>query len=107
MRSEEAMADARVKLAEGALLSCVMVQHVAHVAGESTGSVLANHSQRIRAAMLLALLASQGVSSDLPPSGTCGRCVEICPWEARELSNDDGLFAERTISRLSTLADLS
>ena len=37
----------------------------------------------------------------------CGRCVEICPADAIELSLDQGLFVEKSIQRLAPLVDLS
>jgi Fe-S-cluster-containing hydrogenase component 2 len=37
----------------------------------------------------------------------CGRCVEICPADAIELSFDEDLFVKESIQRLSPLVDLS
>jgi ferredoxin len=37
----------------------------------------------------------------------CGRCVEVCPHRAIELSIHDDRFIERTIARLSPLVDIS
>jgi len=37
----------------------------------------------------------------------CGRCVEICPAEAIELSIDEKLFMRESIDRLSPLVDVS
>jgi ferredoxin len=37
----------------------------------------------------------------------CGRCVEVCPERAIELSIDDARFVENTIARLSPLVDVS
>jgi ferredoxin len=37
----------------------------------------------------------------------CGRCVEICPVDAIELSLDEDLFMRKSIERLSPLVDLS
>jgi ferredoxin len=37
----------------------------------------------------------------------CGRCVEICPADAIELSFDEDLFVRESIQRLSPLVDLS
>jgi hypothetical protein len=37
----------------------------------------------------------------------CGRCVEICPNKAIELSMDEGAYLEKTIDRITRLVDLS
>jgi ferredoxin len=37
----------------------------------------------------------------------CGRCVEVCPQQAIELTIDDAQFVERTIERLARLVDVS
>ena len=37
----------------------------------------------------------------------CGRCVEVCPQQAIELSIHDDRFIERAIARLSPLVDVS
>jgi electron transfer flavoprotein alpha subunit len=37
----------------------------------------------------------------------CGRCVEICPADAIELSFDEDRFVRESIERLSPLVDLS
>ncbi len=37
----------------------------------------------------------------------CGRCIQVCPEQAIELSIDDDRFVERAIARLSPLVDLS
>ena len=37
----------------------------------------------------------------------CGRCVEVCPEQAIELSVEDGRFIEESIARLSPLVDVS
>jgi Fe-S-cluster-containing hydrogenase component 2 len=37
----------------------------------------------------------------------CGRCVEICPADAIQLSFDEDLFVKESIQRLSPLVDLS
>jgi ferredoxin len=37
----------------------------------------------------------------------CGRCVEVCPVDAIELSFDEDLFVRESIQRLSPLVDLS
>jgi ferredoxin len=37
----------------------------------------------------------------------CGRCVEICPAEAIELSLDQELFMRQSIDRISPLVDIS
>jgi ferredoxin len=37
----------------------------------------------------------------------CGRCVEICPADAIEVSLDEDLFVRESIQRLSPLVDLS
>ncbi|MGD2145741.1 MAG: 4Fe-4S binding protein, partial [Anaerolineae bacterium] len=36
----------------------------------------------------------------------CGRCVDVCPQRAIELSIDDGLHLRRTISRIAGLVDV-
>ena len=37
----------------------------------------------------------------------CGRCVEICPPEAIELSLDEGQFMQQSIDRIDPLVDVS
>jgi ferredoxin len=37
----------------------------------------------------------------------CGRCVDVCPQQAIELSMDDSQLVERAIARLSPLVDVS
>jgi ferredoxin len=37
----------------------------------------------------------------------CGRCVDVCPQGAIEISIDDEQFVEKTIGRLSELVDVS
>ena len=36
----------------------------------------------------------------------CGRCVEICPADAIELSIDEDLFMQQSIERISPLVDV-
>ena len=36
----------------------------------------------------------------------CGRCVEMCPAEAIELSLDEDLFMRQSIERISPLVDV-
>jgi MinD superfamily P-loop ATPase len=36
----------------------------------------------------------------------CGRCVEMCPPEAIELSFDEDLFIRESIERISPLVDV-
>ncbi|MGC9347130.1 MAG: indolepyruvate ferredoxin oxidoreductase subunit alpha [Anaerolineae bacterium] len=37
----------------------------------------------------------------------CGRCVEVCPHDAIELTTPDASFVKATIDRLEPLVDLS
>jgi len=37
----------------------------------------------------------------------CGRCVDVCPQGAIEISIGDGEVVEKTIDRLSPLVDVS
>jgi ferredoxin len=37
----------------------------------------------------------------------CGRCVEICPNEAIQLSIDDDSFLQTAIERISPLVDVT
>lgn len=37
----------------------------------------------------------------------CGRCIEVCPAGAIELTIDDARFVEKSVARLSTLVDVS
>jgi heterodisulfide reductase subunit A-like polyferredoxin len=37
----------------------------------------------------------------------CGRCVDVCPQGAIQISIDESQFVEKTIERLATLVDLS
>ena len=37
----------------------------------------------------------------------CGRCVEICPLEAIELTFEPGISVERSIGRIAPLVELS
>ena len=37
----------------------------------------------------------------------CGRCVDVCPQEAIELTIDDKLFVKKSIKRIETLVDVT
>jgi Fe-S-cluster-containing hydrogenase component 2 len=37
----------------------------------------------------------------------CGRCVEVCPQQAIELSIEHGRFVEESVARISPLVDVS
>jgi len=37
----------------------------------------------------------------------CGRCVDVCPEEAIEISIEYGQFVEKSIARITSLVDVS
>jgi UDP-glucose 4-epimerase len=37
----------------------------------------------------------------------CGRCVDVCPQDAIEITIEDAQFVERSIARIAPLVDVS